>query len=60
MEHSLAASILFLIPGVPLINAFTDIIDGNILNGVVRGINAFVILFMVALGLLSATLIYRI
>jgi uncharacterized membrane protein YjjP (DUF1212 family) len=60
LEHSLAASILFLIPGVPLINAFTDIIDGNILNGVVRGINAFVIIFMVALGLLSATLIYRI
>jgi uncharacterized membrane protein YjjP (DUF1212 family) len=60
MEHAFASSVLFLIPGVPLINTFTDIIDGNILNGMVRGINALVIIFMVALGLLSAMLIFGI
>ena len=59
LEHAFAASVLFLIPGVPLINTFTDIIDGNILNGLVRGINALVIIFMIALGLLSAMLLYR-
>ena len=59
LEHAFAASVLFLIPGVPLINSFTDIIDGNILNGLVRGVNAFIIIFMVALGLLSAMLVYR-
>ena len=60
MEHAFASSVLFLIPGVPLINLFTDIIDGNILNGMVRGMNAIVIIFMIALGLLSAMLIYNI
>jgi len=59
IEHSFAASVLFLIPGIPLINSFTDIIDGNILNGIVRGFNAFVIIFMVALGLLSAMVLYQ-
>jgi uncharacterized membrane protein YjjP (DUF1212 family) len=60
MEHSFAASVLFLIPGIPLINALTDMIDGNILNGTVRGVNAFVTIFMVAVGLLFAMLVYRI
>jgi uncharacterized membrane protein YjjP (DUF1212 family) len=60
MEHAFAASVLFLIPGVPLIQSFTDIIDGNILNGMVRSINTMVIIFMIALGLLVAKLIFKI
>ncbi|HEX3008828.1 MAG TPA: threonine/serine exporter family protein [Bacteroidales bacterium] len=59
MEHAFTASVLFLIPGVPLINSFTDLIDGNILNGVVRGINGLMIAFGIALGLLLANIIYR-
>ncbi len=59
LEHSFATSVLFLIPGVPLINSFTDMIDGNILNGMVRGMNAVIIIFMIALGLLSAMLIFQ-
>ncbi|MGL4484689.1 MAG: threonine/serine ThrE exporter family protein [Anaerovoracaceae bacterium] len=58
-EHAFATSVLFLIPGVPLINCFTDLIDGNILNGIVRGINALIFAFAIALGLLSALLIYN-
>lgn len=58
-EHAFATSVLFLIPGVPLINCFTDLIDGNILNGIVRGINAMMFAFAIALGLLSALLIYN-
>lgn len=59
MEHSFAASVLFLIPGIPLINALTDMIDGNLLNGWVRGVHAFLTIFMVAVGLLFAMLVYR-
>ncbi|HSC55202.1 MAG TPA: threonine/serine exporter family protein [Phnomibacter sp.] len=60
VEHAFATSVLFLIPGVPLINAFTDIIDGNILNGMVRGVNALVISMAIAFGLLTAMLVYHI
>ncbi|MGL4347738.1 MAG: threonine/serine ThrE exporter family protein [Chitinophagaceae bacterium] len=58
-EHAFATSVLFLIPGVPLINCITDLIDGNILNGIVRGVNALMFAFAIALGLLSAILIYN-
>jgi uncharacterized membrane protein YjjP (DUF1212 family) len=53
-------SVLFLIPGVPLINTFMDLIDGNLMNGVLRGINGLIIAFAIALGLLTAMLIYQI
>ena len=59
-EHALATSVLFLIPGVPLINSLTDIIDGNTLNGIVRGLNGFVMAFAIALGLMMAMQIYGI
>lgn len=58
-ENALATSVLFLIPGVPLINTFTDIIDGNVLNGIVRLVNSLMIAFCIALGLLGALLIYQ-
>lgn len=57
-EHALATSVLFLIPGVPLINSLTDLIDGNTLNGIVRGINGFIMAFAIALGLMCAMQIY--
>ena len=59
MEHAFTASVLFLIPGVPLINSFSDLLDGNILNGMVRGINGLLIAFAITLGLLGAMFIYR-
>lgn len=59
LEHSFATSVLFLVPGVPFINSFTDLIDGNILNGLVRGMNGLLIAFMIALGLLCAMYIYQ-
>jgi uncharacterized membrane protein YjjP (DUF1212 family) len=59
-EHALATSVLFLIPGVPLINSLTDLIDGNTLNGIVRGVNGFIMAFAIALGLLFAMQIYGI
>jgi len=58
-EHAFATSVLFLIPGVPLINCFTDLIDGNILNGLARGVNALMFALAIALGLVAAMLIYN-
>lgn len=59
-EYAVATSVLFLIPGVPLINSFSDMIEGNLLNGLIRGLNGFIISFSIALGLLTAMLIYHI
>jgi uncharacterized membrane protein YjjP (DUF1212 family) len=58
-ELAFTASVLFLIPGVPLINMFSDIIDGNLMNGLIRGINGLTISFAIALGLLSAIKLYQ-
>ncbi|HEY1112601.1 MAG TPA: threonine/serine exporter family protein [Chitinophagaceae bacterium] len=59
-EPAFATCVLFLIPGVPLINSFSDLIDGNIQIGMVRGINGLIIAFAIALGLSSAVIIYQI
>ena len=56
LDHAFATCILFLIPGVPLINSILDIIDGYILNGIDRGINGIIHAFAIACGL--ATIIY--
>ncbi len=53
-QTALAASVLLLVPGVPLINAAEDIIKGHVVTGLVRGINGFVISLVIALGLLLA------
>ena len=58
-EHAFATSVLFLIPGVPLINSLSDMIDGNLQNGLIRGINGFIISFTIALGLLTSKFIYQ-
>jgi uncharacterized membrane protein YjjP (DUF1212 family) len=58
-EHAFATSVLFLIPGVPLINSFSDLIDGNLHNGLIRGLNGFIIAFSIAMGLLTSMFIYQ-
>lgn len=60
LENAFSTCVLFLIPGVPLINSFTDMIDGNILNGMVRGVNAFLHAMAIALGLATTMIIYNI
>lgn len=56
LEHALTTSFLFLIPGVQLINSISDLMDGEILNGIDRGVNALMHALGIALGL--STLIY--
>lgn len=58
-ETAFATCVLFLIPGVPLINSFIDMFDGNILNGIVRAGNGLIIAFMIALGLIASVSIYN-
>ncbi len=58
LTSALTACVLFLIPGVPLINAFTDLMDGNTLNGIIRATSVLIIAFMIALGIISSLLIF--
>ncbi|MDX1993150.1 MAG: threonine/serine exporter family protein [bacterium] len=51
---ALAASVLLLVPGVPLINAAEDLIYGHAVTGVVRGLTGALIALCIALGLLLA------
>lgn len=55
-EIALATSPLYLVPGVPLINGVIDIVEGHILVGCSRLINALLLIICIAVGL-SATLL---
>ena len=55
-QVALATSVLFLVPGVPFLNAFTDIIEGHVLTGTSRAVNAAALMVCVSLGLLLTML----
>lgn len=59
LEKGFAASVLFLIPGVPFINSFLDFIDGNLLNGISRLTNSLLISLMIAFGMICSISIFR-
>lgn len=50
-EIALAASVLLLVPGSPLINALEDLINGHTLTGIARGITGSIIALSIALGI---------
>ena len=56
-EIAIASSVLYLIPGVPLINSMLDIIEGHILTGIARLVNAFSLIVCIAIGLFASMLI---
>ena len=56
-DKAFATSVLFLVPGVPLINSVTDLLDGNIQNGMVRAMNGLMISFSIAMGLFSVKML---
>ena len=58
-QTALATSILFLVPGVALINSFTDLLDSNIINGMVRFTSGLMTVLAIALGLFITMLIYQ-
>lgn len=53
-QHALAASVLFLVPGVPLINAVEEVVKGHGLIALSRGAQGLLVLLAIALGLLVA------
>ncbi|MAU00138.1 MAG: hypothetical protein CL608_23610 [Anaerolineaceae bacterium] len=53
-ETALAAAVLLLVPGVPLINAAQDLIRGHLVTGITRGFTGLLISLAIALGLLLA------
>lgn len=55
-ETALATSVLFLVPGVPLINGVIDIVEGHVLIGCSRLIGALLLILCIAVGL-SVTLL---
>lgn len=56
-EIALGTSILYLVPGVPFINAIVDLFDGYILNGMSRLINALLILISMTIGITTTLII---
>ncbi len=54
---ALGTSVLYLVPGVPLINGIMDIIDGHVLAGTSRLINAANLIICIAIGLSFTLLI---
>ncbi len=50
-DAALAACVLFLIPGVPLINGTADLLTGNYLNGNVRLTTSVVFILGIAIGM---------
>ncbi|WP_111306969.1 threonine/serine ThrE exporter family protein [Confluentibacter sediminis] len=58
-QTALATSILFLVPGVALINSFTDLLENNIINGMVRFTTGLMTVLAIALGLFITMLLFQ-
>lgn len=58
-EAAFSTSVLFLVPGVPMINAVTDMVDGNIQNGIVRLFNGMIIAFAIAMGVFTVRALFN-
>ena len=58
-QFALATSPLFLIPGVPLINGIIDIVEGHVIVGCSRLINALMLIVCIAVGLAATLLIVK-
>ena len=59
-DITLGTSMLYLVPGVPLINGVMDIIDGHALDGIARLTNACLMIICIALGLPATVITFGI
>ena len=57
-EYAATAAIIFLVPGVPMLNGTADLLTSNYLNGLVRLTRAMIILLSAALGLTLSLVIW--
>lgn len=58
-QIALATSPLFLVPGVPLINGIIDIVEGHVIVGCSRLINALLLIVCIAIGLAATLLMIK-
>lgn len=58
-ETALGTSVLFLIPGIPLINSIFDLLEGYVLVGISRAVNTCIMIVCISLGLLATLLILK-
>lgn len=58
-EIAIATSVLFLVPGVPLLNGVIDIVEGHVLTGCTRLIQALLLILCIAVGLSGTLMIIR-
>lgn len=58
-EIALATSVLFLVPGVPLINGVIDIVEGYVLTGFARLVQASLLIICIAIGLSFTLLLVK-
>ncbi len=56
-EAAFSTAVLFLVPGIPLINSITDLMDGNTQNGIVRMVNGLIIAFAIAMGVFTVRIL---
>ena len=59
-EKALATSVLYLVPGVQLVNAVIDLIEGYVSTAIARGFYAGFLLLCIALGMAISILIFGI
>lgn len=58
-EIAIATSVLYLIPGVPLINGVIDILEGHTLSGGSRLVQAFLLIVCISIGLSASLFIFQ-
>lgn len=58
-ETALATSVLYLVPGVPLINGVIDIVEGYVLTGFARIVQASLLIVCIAIGLSFTLILFR-
>lgn len=54
-EIAVATSVLFLIPGVPMINSIIDLMHGHTVVGHARGVQGMVLSFAIAMGIVLSS-----
>ena len=57
-HNALAACVLWLVPGVPLINGFIDMLSGCVVAGVAKLTHSAILVFMISLGFYLALLLF--
>ncbi|QAR30880.1 threonine/serine exporter [Ornithobacterium rhinotracheale] len=60
MSAAFTTCVLWMIPGVPLINGLIDVLSGHLISGFAKYVHAMILIFMIAVGyFLSLTLFHN-